>query len=111
MPQKNKFPHFNKFAAIKVLWEDFSMHGGWHPRDGVVDHLKDPYLVESIGFLMAWNKDRLVLATGVTPCGDLQDVMTVPRGIIKKITYLGESRGVPKSAFRIKRANTKKQPR
>lgn len=55
-----------------------------------------PFLVHTVGFLVSWNKERMVMAVGYAPDFEFQELMTIPIGVIKKICFLGEKRNVPK---------------
>jgi len=87
----------SKFQPILVIWEDFAVHGGWHGNDEALEAQDHPLIVFTVGFLLSWNKERLVMAVGYADDGALQEVITVPIGIIKEIQFLGVKKHVPKT--------------
>ena len=98
----------DKFGPVIVEWEDTCTTGGWTLQDGVLQEAVTPYIVQTVGFLIAWNKQRLVLAAGYALYGQYQNVMKIPRGMIRNMTYLTRRRGAPKTTGRIERSRTRK---
>ena len=69
-----------------VEWED-SHFGpyGWKNWGEIADTLK-PALIESVGFVLVDEPDRVTLCLSKCEDGDIADVMTIPRSGIKKFT-------------------------
>ena len=87
----------SKFQPILVVWEDFAVHGGWHHHDAALTIKDSPYIVYSVGFLLAFDKKRLTLSVGYDEEGtSFQEVMIIPVGMIQKINFLGVMKHAPK---------------
>jgi hypothetical protein len=55
------------YRLVHVLWED---HAGaasdsWRPCDEIAKDVDQPYLVESVGWLVAENKRRIVVVPNI----------------------------------------------
>ena len=95
------------FLPVMVLWEDMAVKGGWRDDEDVEESAKEPYLVQTIGFLVRINKDRMVLTAGFALDGSYyQEVMQIPCGMIKSVFCLGIRKNVAK---KIKKAKSKKR--
>jgi hypothetical protein len=95
----------DRYCPVLIVWEDFAIKGGWHSPRVVRDSMKGPYLVETVGFMVASNKDRIVLAVGFSIHGDgYQEIMTIPRGMVKSVHYLGVRHDTPKIIKQARRA-------
>lgn len=99
----------DKFVPILVEWEDTAVTGGWQEQEDVLTHLGIPYIVYTVGFLVAWNKERIILVMGYTPaCIAYQEIISIPKGMIRSITYLKRSKGVPGKIGRIEKPRNSK---
>lgn len=94
----------SKFTPVLVIWEDFAIGGGWHSGEELLEAQKTPFLVHTVGFLISWDRHRLILVSGFADKNGehgFQEIMRVPIGMIKSLRYLGEMKNVPKGIQRI----------
>jgi hypothetical protein len=82
-----------------VIWEDFAIQGGWHRGASVEESRKKPFLVQTVGFMLSASPGRIVMAAGFaqTEQEGYQELMTIPRGMIKAMIPLGVCKNVKKS--------------
>ena len=71
---------------VEVEWEDSCAEMGWHtPRDikGYdVSHCR------SVGYLLGKDRKKVVILQSASDSPSFCEALTIPRGNVKKITYL-----------------------
>ena len=72
-----------------VAWMDACSSSGWHDVDELGDEEKH-YLVLTTGFIVAKDKDYICVAqsAAVSDDGTYADILSIPRGMVKKIERL-----------------------
>jgi hypothetical protein len=73
-----------KPRPVKVLWQDAE---SWTRWDTWEHHCKrEPYIVTTVGFELERDKKKICVALSINEDGIASDVITIPRGCVKKIT-------------------------
>ena len=74
---------------VEVLWHDaHSDGGGWMEPDAWLETIDSPYAVCSVGYLLRDNKHEIVIAQSKTAKGRISDTITIPRGMVRRVTRL-----------------------
>lgn len=63
--------------GVIVRWHDSAARGGWHPVDE-----EGPASIVSIGILVRYTDNSLVLAMGISTGGRCHEQITIPRGCV-----------------------------
>ena len=77
-----------EFPIAEIVWLDFTTAGGWHTRLEVqefIDKPEEEFVYISVGYLVDKNFDRLILAAGVAPNGDMCDLTRIPVSQVKEV--------------------------
>lgn len=80
-PKRARAP---SLSPVEVEWEDACQSSGWgrppDPRDAL-----ERMVVRSRGFLVHDDRHHVVVAQSVASNGQLADVLTIPRGCIRRM--------------------------
>ena len=88
-----------KPRVVEVLWYDASSSAGnWHHPNNQKD---EDFIIKSYGILTANNKRYVRVAQNIDENGFVADLMTIPKGMVKKIRTL-----TFKSKYGIKKVKT-----
>lgn len=79
-----------KLRLAIVEWGDAWGSNSWVSRDSLALEEKDgPSMVRTVGWIGKGTKDGVLIRATLTPTGASPLYSFVPRGMIKRITYLG----------------------
>ena len=73
---------------VKVTWIDTASNQEWKSAEATKKWGNEAMIIESIGFLIDKNKKHVVLSGMIASDGDSGIQQRIPRGCVKKITYI-----------------------
>lgn len=73
---------------VKVLWIDTSSNHEWKSAEAMKKWGNEDMVIESIGFLIDKNNKHVVLSGMMASDGESGIQQRIPRGCVKKITYI-----------------------
>ena len=75
--------------TVEVLWHDAHSDGGsWMEPHAWLETIDSPYVVRSVGYLLRDSKREIVIAQSKTDKGRISDTITIPRGMVRRVTRL-----------------------
>ena len=77
---------FQKKRVVCVEWEDASSNNGYY--DPEYPDKTTTITTQSVGFLVEKNKKVVKLCTDGFEYGEFRHVHSIPKGMVRKITYL-----------------------
>ena len=81
-----------KHQAVLVVWKDAHSIGeaDWADLESAID--KEPYLVETVGFLLEEHRgkpDHVTVYQSITPDGDVDGILCIPREMVQTLAFVG----------------------
>jgi len=75
---------------VCVEWEDACSNSGYYDKDHPEKFA--PVMCRTVGHLIKRNKESVIVACEAFEDGGKREIHTVPRKMVKKITYLTEAK-------------------
>ena len=73
---------------VKIEWEDSCAITGWHNQGKFEDYDVSP--CRTVGYLLGKDKKKITVLQSISNSPSFCEALTIPRGNVKKITYLKE---------------------
>lgn len=78
-----------KVPIVELYWLDCCSRGGWLTLQEMLNRSK-PLPCRSVGYVVANDDERVVVAQTVNRIGQGTDRLTVPKGCVQDMTVLAE---------------------
>ena len=78
-------------SIVEIVWEDAESHDGpavWHGPDEVQAFSVARGLNTSVGLLVHDGDSHVIIAGGLSDCGDLASLWKIPRALVRQQRYL-----------------------
>ena len=72
--------------CLLVRWTDSAAKPGWNDVDS-----SGPAIIASVGILVRWTTEYIVLAMGISSGGRCHEQITIPCGCLTSVQRLGDS--------------------
>lgn len=76
---------FKNPKIIEVVWEDAWSESGWFMLGEEKESVEKSIIVRSIGYLLAKNKYRILMARSLSSDNTCADIFAIPKVCIKSI--------------------------
>jgi hypothetical protein len=81
-----------KHQPVLVIWKDAHSiaEADWADLESVID--KDPYLVQTVGFLIEEHRGKpghVTVFQSYTPDGDVDGILCIPREMVQSLAFVG----------------------
>jgi hypothetical protein len=74
------------YKLVQIDWEDSCSDNGWVSQQQAKCHR--PAQCRTVGFLLRSGKRDMTIMQSTSNTGNVSEIMAIPRGCIKKVTYL-----------------------
>jgi hypothetical protein len=88
-------PFPKPMPVVEVEWDDSCSGGGWSTADQYAK--RDVLPACSVGYLLSRDRTRIIIVQSQAENGDVNDCITIPRGMVKQIRVLEKARRRGKS--------------